>query len=77
MIVMMVGVLTIIVLLVMRFRATPPPLPATITMPDGARAVSFTQGDNWYAVITDEDEILIFDRVTGQLRQTVQLFQDK
>lgn len=65
------GVILIIVLIVMRFNAPPPDLPETITLPGGGNAVSFTQGPDWYAVTTDADEILIFDRVTGQLRQTI------
>ena len=65
------GVLTIIWLIVIRFGDVPPPLPETINLPGGAKAVSFTQGPDWYAVVTDGNEILIFDRVTGRLKQTV------
>jgi hypothetical protein len=65
------GVLLIIVLIVMRFRDVPPVLPDTLSLPEGARALSFTQGPDWFAVVTDQDHILIFDRVTGALTQTV------
>ncbi|MGV6811105.1 MAG: DUF6476 family protein [Brevirhabdus sp.] len=70
---MIIGLLTIVGLLVMRFSgdAALPALPDAITLPDGAKAQAFTQGDGWYAVVTDQGEILIFDRVTGALRQTV------
>jgi hypothetical protein len=54
-----------------RLRAAPPPLPATITLPDGTTATAFTQADDWFAVVTDDDRILIFDRDTGALVQTV------
>jgi hypothetical protein len=67
------GVLTIIWLIVIRFGDVPPPLPETIELPGDAKAVAFTQGPDWYAVVTDGDEILIFDRVTGRLMQTVEL----
>lgn len=70
---MILGVLLIIVLIVMRFRDVPPPLPETLSLPEGARAVSFTQGPDWYAVVTDRDEILIFDRITGRLTQSVRI----
>jgi hypothetical protein len=40
-------------------------------LPEGARALAFTQGRDWYAVVTERDEILIFDRATGALRQRV------
>jgi hypothetical protein len=69
--VMIVGVLVVIFLLVTRFTASPPALPDTIALPDGATATAFTQGDQWFAVVTDDDRILIYDRVTGQLRQTM------
>ncbi|WP_227272074.1 DUF6476 family protein [Roseobacter weihaiensis] len=65
------GVLLIIALIVMRFYDVPPVLPETLALPDGANAVSFTQGPDWYAVVTDDARILIYDRVTGQLKQMV------
>ncbi len=65
------GVLIIIGLIVMRFYDVPPALPDSITLPDGASAVSFTQGPDWFAVVTDQNDILIFDRVTGKLKQSV------
>lgn len=71
--VMIGGVLMIIALIVMRFNAPPPDLPAEIALPSGARALAFTQGPDWYAVVTQADEILIFDRITGQLRQTIKI----
>jgi hypothetical protein len=67
------GVLLIIALIVIRFYDVPPPLPETLVLPDGAEAVSFTQGPDWYAVVTDGDMILIFDRVTGSLKQSIQI----
>ena len=70
---MIAGVLIIIALIVIRFYDVPPPLPDKITLPQGAQAISFTQGPDWYAVVTDDRRILIFDRVTGGLRQTVEL----
>ena len=72
---MIVGVVVIIGLLVMRFTSPPAsvPLPASITLPDGAQATAFTRGSHWYAIVTDQDEILIFDPDTGDLRQTIQI----
>jgi len=71
---MILGLLAIFALLVMRFSSqTPTPLPTTITLPDGATASTFTQGRDWYAVVTTEKEILIFDRQTGELRQTLRI----
>ena len=71
--VMICGVLVVIGLLVTRLGRNTPPLPAEITLPNGAQARAFTQGPDWYAVVTSDDQILIYDRLTGALRQTVQI----
>lgn len=68
---MISGVLLIIGLIVIRFYDTPPPSPENISLPDGQKALSFTQGPDWYAIVTDQNMILIFDRMTGQLRQEI------
>ena len=65
------GVVLIIGLIVIRFYDVPPPLPESIALPDGAQATAFTQGSDWFAIVTDDDRILIFDRVTGKLQQTI------
>lgn len=71
---MILGVLTIVVLLVMRFSAPDEVmLPDTITLPDGAVATAFTQGRGWFAVVTEADEILIYSRTTGALSQRITL----
>ena len=71
--VMICGVLVVIGLLVTRLNRDSPILPKEIAVPDGAKATAFTQGPDWYAVVTDHNEILVFDRLTGKLRQTVQI----
>ena len=72
-VVMILGFLVLIATLVMRLNADGPPLPDSIDLPEGAEAVAFTQGGDWYAVVTADDTILVYDRLTGQLRQTVAL----
>ncbi len=69
--VMICGVVVIVALLVTRLSSTTPPLPDEITLPDGAKASALTIGDSWYAVVTQDQRILIYDRTTGQLRQTI------
>ena len=70
-VVMIGGLLVITTLLVIRFSQTGPVLPETIALPDGTKARAFTQGDGWYAIVTDDDRILIFDRLSGALRQEI------
>ena len=69
--IMIVGVLVVIALLVTRLRDTGPQLPAEITLPNGARATAFTQGQGWYAVVTDDNRLLVFNRTSGALVQEV------
>ncbi|MEM6694357.1 MAG: DUF6476 family protein [Pseudomonadota bacterium] len=71
--VMIAGVLVLIALFVTRFSAAPATLdlPTSITLPEGVQARAFTQAETWYAVVTDAGEILIYDRETGALSQTV------
>jgi Flp pilus assembly protein protease CpaA len=71
---MIIGVLVITGLLVTRLQqtdTTAQALPDTITLPEGATARAVTVGVDWYAVVTSNDRILIFDRPSGDLRQTV------
>lgn len=71
-VVMIVGIATIVGLMVWKFTAkSDPVLPASITLPDGSQPVAVTAGSDWFAVVTAQDEILIFDRTTGNLRQRV------
>ena len=42
-----------------------------VVLPDGARATAFTRGEGWFAIVTEDDEILIYSRVTGNLRQRI------
>ncbi len=70
-VVMIAGFLVLIAALVMRLNAGGAPLPASVRLPEGSEAAAFTQGSDWFAVVTTDDRILIYDRLTGQLRQTV------
>jgi hypothetical protein len=74
MVVMIGGVITVVWLLVTRMPGAggqlPPVLPATLTLPAGAKALAVTFGPGWVAVVTDQDHILIFDE-GGVLRQDV------
>ena len=71
MIVMIGGLLVIVALFVIRFSSPAQSFPESITLPDGTKAKAFTVGRDWYGVVTDVDTILIFDRASGALRQTI------
>ena len=68
----MIGGLVVVVgLLVTRFYGDGPVMPDSITLPSGAEATAFTKGDGWYAVVTADNQILIFDALTGALKKTI------
>ena len=67
---MIAGFVTLIAALVIRLNAGLVPLPDEIALPQGARAMAVTRGADWFAVVTDDDRILIFGP-EGALRQTV------
>jgi len=69
--VMIGGVLLIITLLVIRLNDKPAMLPETVVLPEGVEAKAVTQGESWFAIVTQSDEILIYDRLSGKLRQRV------
>lgn len=71
--VMIAGIVLILVLIVLRYNNSRAPLPEVITLPDGTKATAYTQGNDWYAVVMADDQILIFDRATGKLRQTIRI----
>ena len=76
-VVMIAGFVILITLLVIRLNADPLPLPERISLPDGVEAYSFTQGRDWFGVVTSDDQILVYDRATGALVQTIQVDESR
>lgn len=72
---MIIGILSILALIVIRFSSERPrfDLPTEITLPDGVHATGYTMSDGWYAVVTDSDEILIYDAGTNTLIQKIKV----
>lgn len=76
-VVMILGFVVLIGALVMRLRTEGPPLPDSLSVPEGAEPTAFTQGGDWFAVVVrDEDggeRILVYDRLSARLRQAVEI----
>jgi hypothetical protein len=70
--VMIVGMVVVATLLALRLGAPPRPplLPDTLALPEGTEIRAVTRGEGWWAVVTGQGEILIFD-AAGRLAQRV------
>jgi len=72
--VMIVGFIVLIGFLVTRFPGSGGvDVPDEITLPDGTVPVAYTQTRDWVAVVTGKDWILIYDRGSMELIQTVEI----
>ncbi|MEP5758367.1 MAG: DUF6476 family protein [Litoreibacter sp.] len=74
---MIIGVIVLIGVVVIRLQAPSITFPQNIELPQGVTPTAYTQGRGWYAVVSDEDSILIFDATSGALRQTIPIQQPK
>lgn len=71
---MIAGVVIIIALIVIRYGGKDDfALPKAIELPQGATVSAVTKGRGWYAVVTEDQQILIYDAGDGHLRQTVRI----
>lgn len=76
---LILGVITIVVLLVIRLAGmTPPPdLPATVALPPGEEATAMTRGEGWVAVVTIDargaERIRVIDAATGAPRSVTEI----
>lgn len=73
--VMIVGVLAIVALLVIRLGEGPTTVvvPSQIALPEGTRAIAVTQTANNILVVTETENLLIFDAAGTMLLGAVQL----
>lgn len=70
---MIAGVVTIVALIVIRYRQTPPDFPAVLTLPPGTTPEAYTQTKDWYAIVTDDSRVLIYSRATQKLVREIEL----
>ena len=57
---MIVGILVIVTLLVIKIRSEDLNFPNNLLLPDGTKPVAFTQTKDWYSVVTEDNNILIY-----------------
>lgn len=71
---MIIGLVAIFVLIVMTFsRASNIQTLTDIKLPAGVTATSYTKGSDWYAIVTTDDQILIYNADDQTLRQTIKI----
>ncbi|MFS4582575.1 DUF6476 family protein [Phaeobacter sp. C3_T13_0] len=68
-VIMICGFLVVLTLLVIRLSSSGPNLPDAVSLPDGVSARAVTFGEGWIAVVTDDDEILILNNLSGAIEQ--------
>jgi len=68
------GMIILIILFVIRFQQDKLSVPPEITLPSDVTPIAFTQTRDWYAVVTQENTILLFTP-KGKLFQTVEITQ--
>ena len=57
---MIAGILIIAALLAFKLRSENINFPQTLTLPDGTKPIAFTQTKDWYSIITEANEILVY-----------------
>ncbi|MDB3859959.1 DUF6476 family protein [Paracoccaceae bacterium] len=67
--VMIIGFVIIVCVFVISFRKSPTLIPATLELPRNVNPIAYTQTTNWYAIVTDDDEILIFDNTGNEIQK--------
>ena len=70
-VVMILGLIILVAAVVIRLQGGSVPVPDEIALPDGAEPRAVTFGGDWYAVVTTDDRILVFDAGSGALRQEI------
>lgn len=75
MITMIGGVIAVVTLLVTRLpdAAAPPALPASLILPEGARAQAVTFGKGWIAIVTEDGRLLLYPATGGAPQREIAL----
>jgi hypothetical protein len=67
--VMIIGFVIIVCVFVINFRKSPTLIPTALELPSNVNPIAYTQTTNWYAIVTDDDEILIFDNTGNEIQK--------
>ena len=67
---MIAGILIIAAMLAFKLRGENINFPQKLVLPDGTKPIAFTQTKDWYSVITNTNEILIYKN-DGTLIQSI------
>ena len=77
---LIVGFIIIVGLFITKFNsfvALPDQIfPDQIMLPNGTRAATFTASKDWFAIITTDDELLLYDQHTNDLIRRINLLQE-
>ena len=65
---MILGVLAIVALLVIRLQSPAPGVPS-LALPEGVAVQSVSRGADWFAVVTEDGRVLVFDAEGGLSRE--------
>lgn len=67
------GVIALVALMWIRLgQPSLPALPDVITMPDGAQLEAVTFANDWIIIVTDQDQLLLYDR-SGRQRDIIDI----
>ena len=67
--VMIIGFIIIVSLFVLNFQKSHVPIPVTLELQNGVKPIAYTQTKDWYAIVTDEHEILIYDNSGNRIQK--------
>jgi hypothetical protein len=70
---MIAGIIIVIALLVIKLQPSNIKIPDNIILPKGSTAISYSQGSDWIAITTSDNNILIFDGKTGVIRHKINI----
>ncbi|MDA5094714.1 DUF6476 family protein [Aliiroseovarius sp. KMU-50] len=69
-----IGLIVLITVIVMRFQQeNVVPLPDELVLPAGVTATAVTRGPGWFAVVTDDERILILEPDGQTIRREVSI----